>query len=204
METLHIYAQAQWHDEAWIAGNEEGLRLLRDAIDKALIDRKAESDHVFTTDGEGYRVHVLSLTEIELDSLVMPYTDESIRVDGVWPGTIIKTPALRGATNLNPNNNDAESGASLSNVGLGLDAEAVQCYLYALLDEAKSRGGMFPQTSDDQDSDSEAIHRICGMVKWYGEQGYPRSGEVSKLRALRALNRGPTEKIEAPTLAGPY
>ena len=91
METLHIYAQAQWHDDVWIVGDKEGLRLLRDAIDKALSEGKAESDHVFTADGEGYRVHVLSLSEEDMVSLAMPYTDESIRVDGVWPWNI-KTP----------------------------------------------------------------------------------------------------------------
>ncbi len=87
----------------------------------------------------------------------------------------------------------ADGARSELSAGLGLDAEAVQCYLYALLDEAKRRGGMFPQTSDEQDSDSDAIHRICGMVRWYGEQGYPRSGEVSKLHALRARNMRPND-----------
>ena len=88
-----------------------------------------------------------------------------------------------------------DGGASVSTAGLGLDAETVQCYLYALLDEAKRRGGMFPQTSDEQDSDSDAIHRICGMVKWYGEQGYPRSGEVVKLHAMRARNMRPNVNV---------
>lgn len=64
METLHIYAQSCWHDEAWIAGNREGLTRLRDAIDKALLDGKGNSDHVFTTDGEGYRVIAMKLTAL--------------------------------------------------------------------------------------------------------------------------------------------
>ena len=46
-----------------------------------------------------------------------------------------------------------------------LNDETVQCYLYALLNEAKSRGGMFPQTSDAQESDSDAVHRVCDMVR---------------------------------------
>lgn len=79
--------------------------------------------------------------------------------------------------------------------GLGLDAEVVQCYLYALLDEVKRRGGMFPQTSDEQDSDSDAIYRICEMVKWYGEQGYPRTEAVANLRAMRAQNATPNTCI---------
>jgi len=89
----------------------------------------------------------------------------------------------------------AAGGQSDSTVWLGLDAEAVQCYLYALLNEAKRRGGMFPQTSDEQDHDSDAIHRVCGMVKWYGERGYPRSDAVAKLHAMRARNTRPNSAV---------
>lgn len=46
-----------------------------------------------------------------------------------------------------------------------LNAETVQCFLYALADEAKRRGCMFPQTSDDQDYDNDAIHRVCDIVR---------------------------------------
>lgn len=86
--------------------------------------------------------------------------------------------------------NEAACGASASNAGLCLDAETVQCYLYALLAEAKRRGGMFPQTSDDQDADSDAVRRVCRMVDNYAGQGYPRSEEITKLHAIRALNMG--------------
>jgi hypothetical protein len=34
--TIHIHAQAHSHDEAWIVGDADGLRALRDAIDGAL------------------------------------------------------------------------------------------------------------------------------------------------------------------------
>lgn len=73
--------------------------------------------------------------------------------------------------------------------GRGFDPEIMQCYLYALLNEAKRRGGMFPQTSDEQEADSDAIHRVCGMVQWYGEQGYPRAKAVFDYRAMRARNK---------------
>ena len=69
-----------------------------------------------------------------------------------------------------------------------LNAETVQCFLYALADEAKRRGCMFPQTSDDQDSDNDAIHRVCDIVRWYARQGYPRPEAIAKLHALRARN----------------
>ncbi len=68
-------------------------------------------------------------------------------------------------------------------------AEGVQCYLFALLDEAKRRGGMFPQTGDEQRSDSAAVHRVCDMVTWYGKRGEPKPQQVDDLRQLRARNR---------------
>jgi len=68
-------------------------------------------------------------------------------------------------------------------------AEGVQCYLFALLDEAKRRGGMFPQTGDEQRGDSDAVHRVCRMVAWYGKLGEPRPQQIDGLRQLRARNR---------------
>ena len=68
-----------------------------------------------------------------------------------------------------------------------LNAETVQCFLYALADEAKQRGCMFPQTVDDQNSDNDAIHKVCALIRWYAEHGgYPRTEEIAKLHALRA------------------
>jgi len=68
------------------------------------------------------------------------------------------------------------------------DDEWVQCYLYTLLDEAKRRGGMFPQTSDEQNGDSKAICRVADMVRFYGQQGYPKQDAIAKLQAIRASN----------------
>ncbi len=67
-------------------------------------------------------------------------------------------------------------------------AEGVQCYLFALLKEAKRRGEMFPQTEDEQEKDSDAVHRACRMVDWYGGIGYPKPQQVDDLRQLRARN----------------
>ena len=66
------------------------------------------------------------------------------------------------------------------------DVELVQCYLYALLDEARRRGSMFPQTSDEQDADADAIHRVCGMARWYADRGEPTASAIEKLRLIRA------------------
>ena len=68
-------------------------------------------------------------------------------------------------------------------------AEGVQCYLFALLKEAERRGEMFTQTEDEQEEDSDAVHRVCGMVHWYGEIGYPKPQQVDAFRQLRARNR---------------
>ena len=75
-----------------------------------------------------------------------------------------------------------------------LNDETVTCYLYALLNEAKNRGGMFPQTSDAQESDSDAVHRVCDMVRWYAKQNYPRPEAVEELRVMRARNASPNAK----------
>lgn len=64
MKLLHIYGQPFWHADARIIGNTEGLTELREVIDHALRDGKAETsewdDCLFTSDGEGYKVIVES------------------------------------------------------------------------------------------------------------------------------------------------
>lgn len=41
--------------------------------------------------------------------------------------------------------------------------------LYAMDTEAKKRGSMFPQTQDEQDKDSDAVHRVVGSLRFYTE-----------------------------------
>ena len=71
---------------------------------------------------------------------------------------------------------------------MDLNAENVQCFLYALNDEINRRGGMFPQTEDDQRSDSNAIHRVCQLIKFYEKTGYPQEEKVEHWKNLRARN----------------
>jgi len=83
IKLLHIHAQEQWHGEAFIVGNTEGLKTLRDAIDKAL-----EAGHgvtpkeagVFVTDGEGFDVHIVKNDDDweseSWNKAALPYTDE--------------------------------------------------------------------------------------------------------------------------------
>jgi len=60
MKLLNIYGQPFEHAEAIIKGNREGLVELRDAIDRALRNGKAETAHphdcIFASDGEGYHI----------------------------------------------------------------------------------------------------------------------------------------------------
>jgi len=37
----------------------------------------------------------------------------------------------------------------------------------AVDDEARRRGAMFPQTSDEQHEDRLAVRRVVGMLEWY-------------------------------------
>lgn len=73
---LHIYAQGAWHDSAYIVGTREGLHALRDAVNDALeMEGQSRSATVFTSDGEGFHVHVIRETEDGMLRYVLPYTD---------------------------------------------------------------------------------------------------------------------------------
>lgn len=74
-DVLHCYAQAFWHTEAYISGGRNALQMLRSAIDKALGDGKAECD-VFASDGEGYTVYVVAMSDEDAARQVVPYTDD--------------------------------------------------------------------------------------------------------------------------------
>lgn len=87
-ESLHLYAQLHWHDEAYIVGNRAGLEALRDAIARALNeqDGRAQAD-VFTNDGEGYMAMVACVSDETMGRMRVPYTDEiaaSPDGDGPW------------------------------------------------------------------------------------------------------------------------
>lgn len=80
METLHIYAQEIWHDDAYIAGTTEALKLLRDAIDAAIATGTGRAE-CFVCDGEGYRIEVVATTDEQIDKMAVPYTDECAKGD---------------------------------------------------------------------------------------------------------------------------
>jgi hypothetical protein len=76
VNTLHLYAQVQWHDNAYIVGTKNSLTELRNAIDLAIAGHevKMEAD---VADGEGYDVFVVMLDDHEplWNELRVPYTD---------------------------------------------------------------------------------------------------------------------------------
>lgn len=74
-DVLHCYAQSHWHTEAYISGGRDALLALRGAIDKALADGKAKCD-VFASDGEGYTLFVVAMSDADAERQVVPYTDE--------------------------------------------------------------------------------------------------------------------------------
>lgn len=92
MNTLHIYAQTFWHDEAYIAGTQEALQYLRDAIDYALKDGTGSAQS-FVKDGEGYWIHVVETDAETMDKMRVPYTDDIAKPregDNFGPWDLIK------------------------------------------------------------------------------------------------------------------
>jgi hypothetical protein len=86
---LHIYGQMQWHGDAFILGNAEALKSLRDAIDRALSDEGKGSLGAYVNDGEGFYTAVVRVDNQEtFDKLAVPYHDEIAqdhRDDAIWP-----------------------------------------------------------------------------------------------------------------------
>lgn len=90
MPTVHLHAQAYWHDPAYVTGNRAGLLALRQAIDEALGEAEDSSVNAFTSDGEGYDLRVRRVDGAQIHKLGLPYTDEVARdrdPQAVWPWT---------------------------------------------------------------------------------------------------------------------
>ena len=83
---LHIIAQKAWHDSAFIVGNLEALKLLRQALDAAMSDAGTGFADVFAEDGEGYALHVRCLTDEEMATVPYGYTDpDTFGEPRPWP-----------------------------------------------------------------------------------------------------------------------
>lgn len=74
-DTLHLYAQAYQHQEAWMVGTRDGLTALRDALNVALASNEPTPLTTSTNDGEGYKVVIWPVSEAKMQDFKTPYTD---------------------------------------------------------------------------------------------------------------------------------
>lgn len=86
---VHLYGQPIQHMDAHVIGNRAGLEALRDAITKALATG-AEEAEVYATDGEGYGIKVMELSDAIMDDMSLPYTDPEARemFAKQWPAVV--------------------------------------------------------------------------------------------------------------------
>jgi hypothetical protein len=71
---LHVYGQDAWHDTVWIAGTEDALIALRDAISNVLAEKLPDTVSTRCADGEGYQATVVLAKSAEIASrLLLPY-----------------------------------------------------------------------------------------------------------------------------------
>lgn len=91
---LHIYSPQQWHDDAYIVGNTEGLIALRDAINRALGEERKGGLAAFVNDGEGFYGAVVRVDDKseKFDLLAVPYVGEEYakenRENAIYPHRI--------------------------------------------------------------------------------------------------------------------
>jgi hypothetical protein len=73
---LHVYAQPQQHEEAWIVGDLKALTALRDALSRVIDGKQASGAKSFCEDGEGYTAVVLCVEDPKIwEKMALPYTD---------------------------------------------------------------------------------------------------------------------------------
>ncbi len=78
---IHLWSGQIFHDDGYIIANKEGLEYLRDYINDVLEHGTHErNDDVFTSDGEGYTLHIQKVDdgkdEAGIVYLAAPYTDD--------------------------------------------------------------------------------------------------------------------------------
>lgn len=114
MSIIHLYAQSLWHDDAWIGGTRQALQELGLAITLALArsegarqlgkpDVSAHAEmQTFASDGEGYDLHVVVLSDADAVRMLVPYTDDCASEKRPWrdlfgPWNAIPKEAAEGA-----------------------------------------------------------------------------------------------------------
>lgn len=97
MKTIHIYAQDEWHDTAFIVGTEESLLALAEQIKSAVQVGLSVTEH-FTCDGECFDLIVCR--EEDLDKMRLPYTSPlaaDVTINGIHPHGLEKVKAFYAA-----------------------------------------------------------------------------------------------------------
>lgn len=90
---LHLYPQLDNHIEAWVVGNKAGLKALKKAITAALKDERLKGEQAFAADGEGYQVLVLPLTNEQIKTVRVPYTEMlEVNRSGLHPFHLVSRP----------------------------------------------------------------------------------------------------------------
>lgn len=98
---VHVYAQPEPHEAAYVAGNMAGLVALRKALDEAIKEGTGEA-HTFANDGEGFSAFVQCLPDDLASRLRLPYADLDTR-DGYdeddaiypWDADVVSDPLAR-------------------------------------------------------------------------------------------------------------
>jgi hypothetical protein len=72
-----LSAQHDWHDEAYILANREGLLALQKAIVKALKNGQGKEE-AFVCDGEGFKICIIVKNEDLIDwrEIAVPYVSD--------------------------------------------------------------------------------------------------------------------------------
>lgn len=96
-DSLHIYGQKDWHDEAIIVGNRQGLEKLKQLIELAL-EKGDGTHHFWSNDLESYDVYVSCQDDETIETLTVPYSEASFasKSNAVEPFDVVaeKVPKL--------------------------------------------------------------------------------------------------------------
>jgi hypothetical protein len=72
MKIIQLYSPEIYHDDQAIVMNEEGRKQLLEALK----DGKSKDILSFVNDGEGFTLHLLVLSDEEINKYKRPYTDK--------------------------------------------------------------------------------------------------------------------------------
>ena len=72
---LHIWQQTGHHDDAYIYGNRDGLKVLKSLIEAALVGEPLEGQDLYQNDGEGYSIVIRAVSDAWVKLLPSAYTE---------------------------------------------------------------------------------------------------------------------------------